>query len=418
MRKLFCLLCFLFPIMVQAQYHNSFTFSSDGHTGAFRSGNKIILFSLPDFRVSRTIDAAFYFSSFNRNLPDHYYNQDQEVFFRSMELSGSGEHLLFLSGGVFYRLSLSDSFAQLKKFSQDHSFSIQSIFSFRCDYSGENIVVLENGNSDQPVQCSPAYRLPVYVPISGRLFALHEVKMCNHTTVCDMDEMGNVVYQDPGGVYYYDKSTQQTEKIFSGETRIFSGSFSNGGQSLLLNIRQPLSDSLMSARKNCIDRELMQLLQINISEEEFMQMPDSLRAKEWPQYQKHFSWLNLCYQHEPWTLAISEREKGKWNDPVPVLPPHLNPVAWSCAISPDARKIMWIDLERDKDGNTITAKNLYLISRKENGKWSQKQIIMQVEDHNAPIYLFNDFAVFSDSGKHMLIGDLTQKNVRVREFSL
>lgn len=383
------------------QYGSSFSFSDDGKRGAFHFGSELIIFSLPHFEILYRWPLILTFTEEldpkNYRHPENYHE-----FVPAIELSGNGEKVLFLHRGRFYDMAVSSK-QLIRTFSKD-TVAVQSMFGFKTDYTGSNIITTHIGQDrvSGTDGCSPGYRIPVYIRRDIGKQLLHEKEGCYFADISDMDRDGNVVFHDQNGIWYFQRAEDRIEKIIDGHYRLLHNGFCNEGKTVFINGRVPVTEELIVQREERINRAIFAQLQPEVSLKQFNAMSEAGRLETWPDYKKKMEWLRFCNPDSVWTLMVVHKTESGWTKPEQVVPAHPFPVAWSSAISPDGNSVVWVELERGDDGNAIISKRLQMSCKGVDGKWSAPRVIMNVEEHNLEVFVFNDHMFFVHAGRKYL----------------
>ncbi|MBX7094276.1 MAG: hypothetical protein K1X56_06105 [Flavobacteriales bacterium] len=413
MKQVLFFILIVFAQQANAQYGNSFSFSSDGSIMLYDDGSKWKLYHLPDASLLRSYSAEELLQQIDEEFdPSQPYYVDGKL---NPELSGDGKTVVFYCNLHYYYFGTQEVKPLVRKFSESES-AKQSMFSFRVNYNGTKLITTYVGTDavDGVGGCSPGYRIPQYFEFRKAATFLHEKNGCYFVTATDMDESGNVVIHAPDFILYGNPNEKLKPLFNSNQFRLTAKPFFNEGRSLFLNGRIPINDSLKVVRQARMDRALLQQLSIPITEKEFAKISEEVREKEWPEYKSKMDWIRFCHPDSIWTLMETHLVNGKWTSPKPAMPVQLDPVAWASSISPNGKKVMWVDLVRGDDGNSIVVRNLCLTQRLSNGTWTKAKVIAKMEDHNSMLSVFNDFAVYQDAGRCYVVNfnkSFTKKEV-------
>jgi hypothetical protein len=370
----------------------SFSFSRDGKIGMTIEGAQIRLFSLPKGNVLRVWDLPL-FSSF----PEEQFTERS---LRGM-ISPDGTQIVIYFQGKFYTSHAWPDVPDFVLYSPD-AVNIQSGMDFFCSDKVKHIVTTEipgNGDRSGSGQCSPGYRVPVVMMRESAVKSFSDRIACHFTQHVAVDAEGNVAAYGDKGMWYYPVNGGSPVQIAGKDVRLIKQSFCMNGKALLVNARVPLNDSLKKLKEERIARELDRQMKNyrdiqpdNIAYEE-VYMSDRNKKEEW---------LRFCYPDSVWSLVWIKKTNDGWSKPEPALPPHLYPIAWSTAVSPDGKTIAWVELERGDDGNAIVSKKLQFVQRMDNGKWRGPVVVMDMSDHNNQIWLFDQYGVVYHEGKLQL----------------
>ncbi|HRE73777.1 MAG TPA: hypothetical protein PK637_02860 [Flavobacteriales bacterium] len=383
---------FLLLFNVQINAESNFSFSKDGKMGMVIEGTQLKLFSLPDGTILRNWVLPG-FSSY----PEPRY---AEQFLRGI-LSPDGTQIVVYFKGSFYNAATWTDEPEFKLYTPS-SVNIQAGMEFYCSNKAKHVVTTEipgSGDQSGSGQCSPGYRVPVMVMRNSAVKSFTERIACVFTSHVAVDEEGNVAAYGDKGMLYYPVNGSSPVQLAGKDVRLIKQSFCMNGNALLVNARVPLNDSLSKLKEERIARELDRQMK-NYRDIQ----PDDISAEVayLSDRSKKEEWLRFCYPDSVWSLVWIKKTGDGWSKPEPALPPHLYPIAWSTAVSPDGKTIAWVELERGDDGNMIVSKKLQFVQRLENGKWRGPVVVTDMPDHNNHIWLFDQYGVVYHEGKLQL----------------
>jgi hypothetical protein len=407
---LFSILLF-FPITGNSMSSGMAVLNEYGSMIAIARQGTIQVYALPELKLLRTIS--------NEEELSVYEDQQKEVVDEVL-FARDNHTLLWYQNGHFYALDLIDPKSKPVEWNND-SFVKQSWFSFSLNGTGDKIVSTEMGNTNPSggiSPCSPHYRGATVLAKGKKLNYLKAPKSCEFVSMVDCDKEGNVVFDIQGdGVYYYAKNSDQAKKIAGSRFRLYRNCISGDGKTILMNGRMPLNEDMKALRDSKIEIALKNKFNHFIK--------DAAEAErygvDWSEFKKEKEWLHFCYGNDSaYTILAAYQVDGVWQQPVQIVPPHLNAIAWGITLSDDGKHVCWMDLQRGEDGNTIT-RTVFRVMSKSNGTWQAPKDVFSMTQYDNTggrnsFMIAGDYLLVYYMGRCRIISGLTSGKFRIREL--